>query len=555
MADSPLNAALRFEPDGYDMRGPRLMGRQSAGFGFLRAAVKAHGGREIVGYGPKEATAAAFAELVSTIDPAARTAWIRSDHLDRFNAIGVCHRPDHSIVREARLRLRVGPARHCLSGVTHSLSTEGASETIAQYLMAPLMPWDAVICTSRAALDVMTAILDAERDYVTWRLGQPPAPSLPQMPIIPLGAHCDDWTASPDDRARARRSVGLEEGEVAALYAGRLAIAGKAHPFAMLLALQAAAERTGKRVVVLLAGRFINDFTEHAYRSGAAQFCPDVRLVFVDGSRFDAYREAWTAADLFVSAADSIQETFGLTPVEAMAAGLPCVVSDWNGYRDTVRDGIDGFRVRTWAPAAGGEPFARALEAEVIGLGTYYWRVDSTASVDLAELVDRLSELIERPELRRTMGDAGRARAREVFDWAGIYAQHQALWGELDARRRAVGGDPQAVARLVAAPRVHPARLEAARMFERYATGQITAQTLVAVVDGASATRFAERQGHPVFSDLGADAALAQALLGRLAPGPAPLGALAAELGQDVERMLQQVAKLAKLGLLRLDEP
>ena len=28
-----------------------------------------------------------------------------------------------------------------------------------------------------------------------------------------------------------------------------------------------------------------------------------------------------------------------------MAAGLPVVVSDWDGYRDTVRDGVDGFRI------------------------------------------------------------------------------------------------------------------------------------------------------------------------------------------------------------------
>ena len=41
-----------------------------------------------------------------------------------------------------------------------------------------------------------------------------------------------------------------------------------------------------------------------------------------------------------MSLADNIQETFGLTPVEAMAAGLPCVMSDWDGYRDTVRDGV-----------------------------------------------------------------------------------------------------------------------------------------------------------------------------------------------------------------------
>jgi len=28
-----------------------------------------------------------------------------------------------------------------------------------------------------------------------------------------------------------------------------------------------------------------------------------------------------------------------------MAAGLPCVVTDWDGYKDTVRHGEDGFRV------------------------------------------------------------------------------------------------------------------------------------------------------------------------------------------------------------------
>ena len=34
-----------------------------------------------------------------------------------------------------------------------------------------------------------------------------------------------------------------------------------------------------------------------------------------------------------------------------MAAGLPVVVSDWDGYRYTVSDGVEGFRVPTLAPA------------------------------------------------------------------------------------------------------------------------------------------------------------------------------------------------------------
>ena len=62
-------------------------------------------------------------------------------------------------------------------------------------------------------------------------------------------------------------------------------------------------------------------------------------------------RCCWAAADLFLSLVDNPQETFGLAPVEAMAAGVPVVVSDWDGYRYTVSDGVEGFRVPTLAPA------------------------------------------------------------------------------------------------------------------------------------------------------------------------------------------------------------
>jgi len=52
-----------------------------------------------------------------------------------------------------------------------------------------------------------------------------------------------------------------------------------------------------------------------------------------------------------------LRKTFGLTPIEAMAAGLPLSRERRDGYMDTVRDGEDGPR-HTWqAPA----PLARNL--------------------------------------------------------------------------------------------------------------------------------------------------------------------------------------------------
>ena len=39
------------------------------------------------------------------------------------------------------------------------------------------------------------------------------------------------------------------------------------------------------------------------------------------------------AADVFLTLSDNLQETFGLTVIEAMTAGLPVVANDWNGYK------------------------------------------------------------------------------------------------------------------------------------------------------------------------------------------------------------------------------
>ena len=84
-----------------------------------------------------------------------------------------------------------------------------------------------------------------------------------------------------------------------------------------------------------------------------------MRLHLVDGRDPVVRKQAWSAADFFTSLSDNIQETFGLTPVEAMAAGLPIVITDWNGYRDTLEDGIQGIAIPTVSPPSGsGEDIA-----------------------------------------------------------------------------------------------------------------------------------------------------------------------------------------------------
>jgi glycosyltransferase involved in cell wall biosynthesis len=557
VSDPPQSAAIFFLPDGYDLTKPWLMGRQVAGHGFLRAAVAARGEAPVVGYGPPHSSAEVFKAAVAAIDPAAPTDWFPLTNAARRNAAQVCYRPDAALTGEARFRLRHGPGRYCLTGVTHTMSSPGAMAEIAGMLREPLMPWDAVICTSQAALETIRRVHEASADYLRWRHGPQTRIGAPQTPVIPLGVHPGDFAFDEAERRQARAALGLAKDEVAALFVGRLAFAAKAHPQAMYEGLQAAAERTGARVVLIECGWSPNAVIAEAYAKGAADFAPAVRRLAVDArEQPEAYRRCWAACDLFVSLSDNIQETFGLTPVEAMAAGLPVVVSDWNGYRDTVRDGVDGFRIGTWSPAAGfGDPLAEGAEAGSLNYDLYNWGAVSTTSLDAVALVERLSALIADPDLRRRMGEAGRARARETFDWALIYRQYQALWGELNARRLAAAADPDELAWLAAAPRVAPDRLDPFHAFEHYPTQAISAGTVARLTQAASLERYHSLAGHVLWTGARAPERFVAPLWALLARGPATVEEGAGAMGSDLVTAVFVVGTLAKMGLLTLEAP
>jgi hypothetical protein len=123
-----------------------------------------------------------------------------------------------------------------------------------------------------------------------------------------------------------------------------------------------------------------------------------------------------------------LQENFGLTPVEAMACGLPALVSDWAGYQETVEHDVTGFKVRTlWAPA----------DADLVGLsGLLPWTethlpLSQAVLVDPDEVSDRLFTLLSNETLRMKMSAAARQRVLERYASPVVVAQMEALWQEL----------------------------------------------------------------------------------------------------------------------------
>nr|WP_246408190.1 glycosyltransferase family 4 protein [Microvirga lupini] len=306
---------------------------------------------------------------------------------------------------------------------------------LTSLLTAAVQPWDAIICTSTASRTVIETLFTRQEDHLSRRLGASRFVR-PQLPVIPLGVDCESQAKRTERGDGARASLGIEPGDFVVLFLGRLSFHAKANPAPMYLALEKVAQR--HRVVLIECGWTANDQIARAFSEARAKLCPSVRSIVLDGRINDVRDTAWAAADVFCSLSDNIQETFGLTPIEAMAAGLPVVVTDWDGYRDTVRNGIDGFAVPTIAaPPGAGQPLAVRYALEVDSYDSYIGQASTAIAVDVDAAAAAFERLAADPDLRRRMGANGAARARERFDWKVIVKAYEELWQELAAVRKA----------------------------------------------------------------------------------------------------------------------
>ncbi|MHB1559922.1 MAG: glycosyltransferase family 4 protein [Isosphaeraceae bacterium] len=445
--------ALIYEDDAYveavgSASGP--MGRQVAGQSFLDALLR-HGRfselAAIVRDRPSAAGLVATWREHAANRPRPRTLRIieraeLSRSLFPAPSATVIHAPQPPEPGLAWARQQGGPHAFALSGVTHTLGSADAVALLRELVTAPFEPYDALICTSRAVERMVREVTGTYADYLRSRLGGTAAPERTvRLEAIPLGVDVDRFRpASSDERAAARRALGVADDELAVLFVGRLSHHAKAHPFPLFRAAGLAARQTGRSLHLILAGWSAHSAVREAFREGARALAPVVRTSIVDGREPATRRFVWHAADMFASPSDSIQETFGLAVVEAMASGLPVVASDWDGYRDLVDDGETGFLVPTaMVEGATVGASARLLCGE-LSYDHFLAECSQAVAVDVPAMAVAIARLADDDALRRRMGEAGRRRARDQFAWPSIVRRYEELWRDQDERRRALAG-------------------------------------------------------------------------------------------------------------------
>ena len=428
-------AAVYYKSEGYDTSGRRLMGRHSAGEGFLKGLASSSGARKLFCYALRPEDYRDFRKRIREWSGRLReTEFIPFREPQNLAEPGALHLPTPGLAEQAWVRRFHGQRSWSITGVVHTMCSQSVLGSIGEMLTAPLQPWDALVCPSQSVLTAVNGIISDYADYLEQRIGA--RPEMPvKLPVIPLGADVELFSARGRDRearSRLRGDLGFAEDDVVVLFLGRLIFYAKAHPAPMLAALERAAKKTGRTVRMIFAGWFEDEREKKSFMEAPAHFCPGVKTVFLDGRSEYVRQNVWAAADIFCSLADNVQETFGLTPIEAMAAGLPVVASDWNGYRETVVHGETGFLAPTAAPDPGPcLELGRDYLSGACNYSTYIAQASFAAAVDAQAAADALAALIADPELRLKMGDAGRKRAMEIYDWKVIIRQHEELWAEL----------------------------------------------------------------------------------------------------------------------------
>ncbi|MDZ4799396.1 MAG: glycosyltransferase [Bryobacteraceae bacterium] len=182
------------------------------------------------------------------------------------------------------------------------------------------------------------------------------------------------------------------------LCVGRLVPAKGQH---VLVAAVARLRAEGRKVML----RFVGDGPDRAsLERQAAALGLGTSVRFEGAVTQDVIREFYRSADVFALA--SFAEGIPVVLMEAMAMEVPCVTTWITGIPELIRDGVDGLLV---------------------------------AASDEAALAQAIARLQDDPELRRTIGAAGRQRVIDRYNLAPNVERLAAVY-----RRRLTGAKPAA---------------------------------------------------------------------------------------------------------------
>ncbi len=362
-----------------------------------------------------------------------------------LNEIENLHIPGADIEKWSAIRENYNSNKFSITGIIYTLCSNKIINGFKDYIFGGLENWDALVCISSAGKEVVNRTIDFyhesfERKY-NINISKQKRPQLYTIPLAVNDITYDKSLTRVEKRSTSRSKLGISEDAIVILFLGRLSFHAKAHPLAIYKAIsKISSENVNKEIILLECGTFANKTIEENYNKliHSLDNLTVKRVGGLNQATEQAKIDSLNAANIFISLSDNIQETFGLTVIEAMAAELPCIVSDWNGYKDLVKDTETGYLIPT-KYALDSEHGMNQIDIDykiekinydyMIGLKSMKTVIDENA------LISKLRFLVNNKEIRENMGYKGRERWNKLFSWKVVSNQYRELWINLKERR------------------------------------------------------------------------------------------------------------------------
>lgn len=321
--------------------------------------------------------------------------------------------------------------------VQHGISPHTSLfDVFLRLMLTPTYPCDSLICTSKSSQKALTNILGRISSLFNQQFGTKISFE-GRIDIVPLGINTDVFR--PQNRKRLRKQLGIPQTSYVLLYLGYLSLfkTDISPLLPMVRRLVDSNPKLDLRLVIAGTG-------PESYSRSLLSVVRDLNLSKIVSIRRDISddlkQQLLGAADVFVGSCESFNESFGLAPVEAMACGLPQVVADWNGYRETVAHGETGFLVPTCWGRYDGELFGTG---DIFGSIYDHTLLSQSVSVDIGSMQESLQILISRPELKEEMSRNSRVRAETEFSYMKLAMRYDQLLRELHSTARALQRCPK----------------------------------------------------------------------------------------------------------------
>jgi glycosyltransferase involved in cell wall biosynthesis len=256
-------------------------------------------------------------------------------------------------------------------GRNHGIHTEMQRQIASTEWQLTYEAWRVIVCSGYMRSEVRNVF-------------QTPAD---KIDVIPNGVRAGkfDFDFSPPEAARFRAQLAAQQ-EKLIFFVGRMVPEKGAH--LLIEALPKVRHRVPEARLVIVGGGDGSELKTRAEELGVSDFI-----------RFTGYVPDEFLLRLYrvidVACFPSVYEPFGIVALEAMAAGVPVIVSDAGGLPDVVEHNVSGVVVP---------------------------RGDSDA------LADAIIGSLRDPSRARKLADTAVRRAQEVFNWGRIAAQTEAVY-------------------------------------------------------------------------------------------------------------------------------